>query len=212
MAHVLNGASCAPAALARMVVLTDTLTTAANDSNNSNSSAQAQPHTHTQREKDFTWTMTAASLSMDATQSLRTRLEADLPKLIDDAEDVSDVLDYTLAMVANGKTLEYMRKELVELSSADAADKICALIQECSSASNGVSTASGTDDGAEAGGKMNGDGEGEAEGDAGGSGRVVSLKVSAGCMETQTCIEWEVLLLLLLTYPSSAVQDSHRDS
>jgi hypothetical protein len=32
----------------------------------------------------------------------------ELPLLVDDAEDISDVLDYTFAMISNSKSVPYM--------------------------------------------------------------------------------------------------------
>lgn len=49
--------------------------------------------------------------------------------LVEDAEDIADLLDYTFAMIANSKSVPYMEGELKELCSDDAAKRIGEILQ-----------------------------------------------------------------------------------
>jgi hypothetical protein len=55
---------------------------------------------------------------------LRTTLENALTDVVDDEEDVSDILDYTFAMISNGKTVTYIVNDLLELTNEVAAQRI----------------------------------------------------------------------------------------
>lgn len=61
---------------------------------------------------------------------LRESLQQELPSLVDDAGDIGDLLDYTFAMVANAKAIDYMLKDLTDICNKNAAERICAVLAE----------------------------------------------------------------------------------
>ena len=69
------------------------------------------------------------TLTEDETAELRSILHEALPALVEDAEDIADLLDYTFAMIANSKSVPYMEGELKELCSDDAAKRIGEILQ-----------------------------------------------------------------------------------
>jgi hypothetical protein len=69
-------------------------------------------------------------LTDSETSDLRIVLQKELPSLVDDAEDIADLLDYTFAMISNSKSVPYMEGELKELCNEEAAKRIGELLLE----------------------------------------------------------------------------------
>ena len=69
-------------------------------------------------------------LTDNEASDLRTVLQKELPSLVDDAEDIADLLDYTFAMISNNKSVPYMEGELKELCNEEAAKRIGELLLE----------------------------------------------------------------------------------
>jgi len=85
-------------------------------------------------------------LTIDEVSALRSLLQTELPSLVEDAEDITDLLDYTFAMISNSKSVPYMEGELKELCSEDAAKRIGEILLSYFRTIESVASTTGTSD------------------------------------------------------------------